>query len=286
MKRIYSSLVATIFTLIIIGSVFVFLSIEATMLLKEQDGLIQKLMDNLNLAFQKITETLPIALDPMDDPKKLLVSNLVKIAASNISSISEDLVIITLIPMYVFFILLYRGHFMKFIHQRYEGSVQTQALAFVSKAKESINNYIKGTLILTGISAVMTYVILLLFGIKAAFFFGVFLAILNLIPYVGNLIGMIVILVFVFVSKDSVSTTIFIAIAIYVANMIQENFLKPKLIGDKMEMNAGVVFTSVIIGGLIWGFSGMILFIPLSGIVKAFLDNSPSSKSFSVFFES
>ena len=90
------------------------------MLLKEQDGLIQKLMDNLNLAFQKITETLPIALDPMDDPKKLLVSNLVKIAASNISSISEDLVIITLIPMYVFFILLYRGHFMKFIHQRYE----------------------------------------------------------------------------------------------------------------------------------------------------------------------
>jgi len=53
-----------------------------------------------------------------------------------------------------------------------------------------------------------------------------------------------------------------------------------------MEMNAGVVFTSVIIGGLIWGFSGMILFIPLSGIVKAFLDSSPSSKSFSVFFES
>ncbi|MDZ7645696.1 MAG: AI-2E family transporter [Cytophagales bacterium] len=225
-------------------------------------------------------------MDPLDDPKKMLVSNLIKIAASNVSAISEDLVMITLIPMYIFFILLYRGHLIKFIHQRYEGSVQTQALAFVGKAKESINNYIKGTLILTGISAVMTYVILLLFGIKAAFFFGVFLAILNLIPYVGNLIGMIVILVFAFVSKDSISTTLLIAVTIYISNLIQENFLKPKLIGDKMEMNAGVVFTSVIIGGLIWGFSGMILFIPLSGIVKAFLDSSPSSKSFSVFFES
>jgi predicted PurR-regulated permease PerM len=181
---------------------------------------------------------------------------------------------------------LYRGHFVKFIHQRYEGSTQTQALDFVSKAKASIDNYIKGTLILTGVSAVMTYVILLLFGIKAAFFFGVFLAILNLIPYVGNLIGMVVILAFAFVSTDSVSTTVFIAIAIYVSNLIQENFLKPKLIGDKMEMNAAVVFTSVIIGGLIWGFSGMILFIPLGGIAKAFLDSSPASKSFSVFFES
>ncbi|MDZ7645697.1 MAG: hypothetical protein U5K54_00165 [Cytophagales bacterium] len=44
-NRIYSSLIATVFTLIIIGSVFIFLSIEATILLKEQDGLIQKLME-------------------------------------------------------------------------------------------------------------------------------------------------------------------------------------------------------------------------------------------------
>ena len=175
---------------------------------------------------------------------------------------------------------------MKFIEHPYEVNVKSQFDNFVTKQKISIANYLKGTMMVTGLTALMTLTILLLFGVKYAFFFGSFLAVLPLIPYIGNLVGMVVILLYVYITKDSWSITLFVFIALYFSHMIQENFLKPKLLGDKMEMNAAVVFTSVIVGGLIWGFSGMILFIPFAGIVKAFIESSPASRNFAIFFES
>jgi predicted PurR-regulated permease PerM len=159
-------------------------------------------------------------------------------------------------------------------------------ITFLENAKLSISNYLMGTLLLTGISTIMTFIVLLIFGIKYAFFFSLFVAILNLIPYIGNLIAIIVVLLFTFLTKDSASTTLFLFIALYVSNLIQENFLRPKFRGDKMEMNAAIVFTSTLAGGLIWGVSGLILFIPLTGVVKAFIDSNPRWNAFGVFFES
>jgi len=67
---------------------------------------------------------------------------------------------------------------------------------------------------------------------------------------------------------------------------VQENFLRPKLLGDSMEVNAAIIFTAVFIGGLIWGFSGMVLFIPLAGVTKAVIDSNPKWSAFGIFFES
>lgn len=172
------------------------------------------------------------------------------------------------------------------MERRYEGEAKERVIVFLDNSKRSISNYLKGTLLLTGIATVMTFVVLLLFGIKYAFFFSLFVAILNLIPYIGNLIAVVVVLLFTFLTKDSGSITLFVFIALYVSNLIQENFLRPKFLGDKMEMNAAIVFTSALAGGLIWGVSGLILFIPLTGIVKAFIDSNPKWNAFSVFFDS
>lgn len=65
----------------------------------------------------------------------------------------------------------------------------------------------------------------------------------------------------------------------------KENFLRPKLIGDKMEMNAMMVFTAVVVGGMIWGFSGMVLFIPMLGVLQALLNSNPLWKPYTIFFE-
>jgi predicted PurR-regulated permease PerM len=113
----------------------------------------------------------------------------------------------------------------------------------------------------------------------------VFVAVLNLIPYIGNLAAFVVLLMFVWITKDSGAIVFFVALSLWLSNMIQENFLRPKLIGDKMEMNAMMVFTAVVVGGMIWGFSGMVLFIPLLGILQALLNSNPEWKPFAVFFE-
>ncbi len=92
-----------------------------------------------------------------------------------------------------------------------------------------------------------------------------------------------VVLFFVWVTKEEGYTVLFVGLALYGANLVQENFLRPLLVGDKMKMNAMVVFTAVVVGGMIWGFSGMVLFIPLLGVLKALFDSNPKWQAYSIF---
>jgi predicted PurR-regulated permease PerM len=52
-----------------------------------------------------------------------------------------------------------------------------------------------------------------------------------------------------------------------------------------MEMNAMMVFTAVIVGGMVWGFSGMVLFIPMVGILQALVNSHPDWKGYAILFE-
>ena len=73
-------------------------------------------------------------------------------------------------------------------------------------------------------------------------------------------------------------------LALFVANFLQDNFVRPMLMGDKMKLNAFVIFVSIIIGGMIWGVSGMILFIPITGIIKVILESNKQTEHYSIFF--
>ena len=68
--------------------------------------------------------------------------------------------------------------------------------------------------------------------------------------------------------------------------MIQENILRPKLVGDKMEINAFMVLSAVMLGAIIWGVSGMVLFVPFLGIAKALVESNPEWTKYAVLFAS
>jgi len=189
-----------------------------------------------------------------------------------------------LIPMYTFFILNYRRLIALFIKNRYSGDELVEMQEFLRRSQVSVQNYLRGTLLLTAICAIISLLILLSFGVRYAFFFGVFIAVLNLVPYIGNLIAFIVVLLFVWITKESALTTLFVGLSLYISNAVQENLLRPKIIGDKMEINAMMIFTGVIVGGIIWGFSGMVLFIPILGIIQAFITSHKAWKVYGIFF--
>ena len=77
-----------------------------------------------------------------------------------------------------------------------------------------------GLLVLTLISAVLNYLVFLIFGLKFAIFFAIFLAILNLIPFIGNLIGLAVIMLFAVVTKDNVWIPVLMFAALFVMNFL------------------------------------------------------------------
>ena len=287
--RTWTSLITTIVFSVLSGIVLFYLVYQAVRILQQEGTMLEDVQigfeqlqaymaENFGLTFTNSEGNTALSTD--------MFGKVVNFVAGEISMIGKNLVTITLIPMFLFFLLLYRGIVPEFVQARFHGTEMGRVHSFFHKSRSSIQNYLIGTLILTGITSVMALVILLLFGVRYAFFFSIFIAILNLIPYIGNLAAFVVVLFFVWVTKDNIYTVLLVGLALYGANLIQENFLRPKLIGDKMEMNAMVVFTAVIAGGMIWGFSGMVLFIPLLGVLKALFDSNPKWQAYSIFLTS
>ncbi|HAC24925.1 MAG TPA: hypothetical protein DCE81_08425, partial [Cytophagales bacterium] len=181
-----------------------------------------------------------------------------------LSAVGTSLTGLTLMLVYLFFFLYYRSLFRHYMSVSYSGDRLARMKDIVLKSSHVASGYIRGTLVLTLLMAVLSIIIFWIFGVRHAFFLAVFVAVLNIIPYIGNLIAFAVVFLVVFVTKDSVGISLGVLGCLYVANLLQENIGRPLIVGSEMDMNGFFVFVSVVIGGTIWGISGMILFIPIT----------------------
>lgn len=192
---------------------------------------------------------------------------------------------IFLITFYLFFLIFYRDNYLFYMKRR-EGTPAKfkAATQRFNKILDIINNFLYGLIIVTLIMAVMLYVIFLLIGLKFALFFAVFAALLTLIPYLGNLVGMTTVFIFAAITNDGLIIPLLAVGGILFSNFFQESVFKPIIIGDKIKLNAFFIFLSVITGGIIWGIAGMILFMPMVGIIALFLERNNETKPISYLF--
>ena len=70
-----------------------------------------------------------------------------------------------------------------------------------------------------------------------------------------------------------------IGVAVFV-QMIDNNFISPYVVGSSVSINPLTAIIALIIGALVWGTAGMILSIPLTGMLKVVFDNIDSLKPY------
>jgi len=113
---------------------------------------------------------------------------------------------------------------------------------------------------------------------------GVLFAILNLIPYVGALIGNVLGVLLTLTSSDQLSPILIVLITIAVVQFLDNNILMPKIVGSKVRINALTSIVAVIVGGTVAGISGMFLSLPVVAILKVIFDRSNRLKQWGVLF--
>jgi predicted PurR-regulated permease PerM len=275
-----------IFILFVLFAIGYFFYIELDKIFADLPTLLQKISDRLHelsVSFAGLGLPLPDHLD------KTYITNWVNshndIIYNIVSALGLNIWNIILILFYLFFLLYYKDLVPQFFTAHVKDKRRLVIVrARIQKSLALTRSYIYGIMMLTLISAVMFYIVMLIFGLKYALFFGMFLGLLNLVPFVGNPIGLVVIFLFSIITMDNMFTPLMIIAALFAVNFIQDNVIRPMIIGDKLEMNAFSVFVAIIIGGMIWGVSGMILFIPLIGIWKIFLEGNSDQKNYAIFF--
>ncbi|RAI87945.1 AI-2E family transporter [Algoriphagus yeomjeoni] len=189
---------------------------------------------------------------------------------------------LVLIPVFMFFFLLYRNHLTNVIIHIYKDKDPELVKLRIVNLRKVILNYIVGVIKVMGILAILNITAFSLLGIKHAVFFGTLGAILNIIPYVGPFFGAMLPMIYSFLTKDSLFYPAGVLVCYQVIQMIEGNFLTPKIVGGNVNLNAFITFLGLIVGGSIWGVAGMILIIPSMAILREIFDLSDGTRPFAL----
>jgi len=203
--------------------------------------------------------------------KDKIIGNMNAIIGSTLSSLSGLITALFLMPVYVFMILFYRPRLVEFVHRIFGYGNNKQVSEVLVQTRIIIQKYLYGLSLEIGILAVLNILGLMILGIDYAILLGIFGALLNLIPYLGGIIGMVIYMIVALLTKSG-EYVLYVALLYGVIQFVDNNYIVPKVVGSTVKLNALASLLSVILGAALWGLPGMFLSIPLLAIMKLVFD--------------
>ncbi len=205
------------------------------------------------------------------------MSELLKITINTASNI-------LLLPVFIFFLLIYRDHFAQFIMRVFARQKNKVLMDHVISIREIVHSYLMGAGKVMLILGIANSAVLLMLGIKHAIFFGMLAGMLNIIPYLGPLMGGILPFLYALLTKDSLFYPVAVAVSFTLIQFLEATFLTPRITGANVSLNAFITFVGLLVGGAIWGIPGMILIIPTLAILKKLFELSADTEPYAYLF--
>lgn len=174
--------------------------------------------------------------------------------------------------LFFIFILNYRRLLNQFIIKVFDDKHEQKVKEVVGAVQLMTKSYISGLFIQLIIVSMLTSITLSIIGVKYAILLGVLTGILNIIPYLGILIGMLI-SCFIAFATGIPSDCIYVIIGYIIVHAIDGNIILPFVVGSKVKINALFSFIGILIGEHLWGISGMFLCIPAMAIFKIIFEN-------------
>ena len=187
---------------------------------------------------------------------------------------------IALLPLFIFFFLLYRDFFKSFFYKVVGQTRRTKVDGIFSQIYTVVKDYLVGLVLVIAIVAVLNTVGLLILGVEYALFFGVFGAFMILIPYVGIAIGSVLPALFTLGTHPNPLVALGVVGVFLFVQILEGNFITPYIVGSKVSINPLAAIIVLIMWGQLWGLSGLILALPLTAILKVIFDSIDSLKPY------
>ena len=194
--------------------------------------------------------------------------------------IGNGLIVLFLIPFYIFMILFYQPILIEFIRRISGSNYESHVREIVTQIKTVIQRYLVGLVIEAAIMAALNTIALLILGIQYAFILGILAALLNVIPYIGGIIAVAMPMMVALVTKSTPLYALYVLIAYYIIQLIDNHYIGPYIVASKVKINALFSVIIVLVGNALWGVPGMFLAMPLLAIVKLICDHIEQLKPF------
>lgn len=178
-----------------------------------------------------------------------------------------------LMLVYIFLFLYFRGRLKNFLLKLVPPGKRDDSSVVLSKIQHVAQQYLGSMALMIVVLWVMYGIGFSIIGVKQPLFFAVFCGILEIVPFVGNLTGTAVTIILSVAQGGSGNLIIGIIITYVIVQFIQTYFLEPLIVGKGVRINPLATIAGLVAGELIWGIPGMVLAIPLIGMLKIVCDH-------------
>ena len=148
----------------------------------------------------------------------------------------------------------------------------------IEDIKRLLSRYFLGLFLQLSVVFILLTIVLLIFGVKDALIIAFLCALLNVIPYVGPMIGAVVISVLTisnFMDADLQSVilpkTIYVLLGFLITQFIDNVFSQPIIFSNSMKSSPLEIFIVTLISGTLFGIVGMVIAIPAYTVLKVIL---------------
>jgi len=276
-NRVVAIVITLFLTILVIAAFGGFLVSQASRFSESWPLLVDKFIGILNQTITWASGYFDIKPQVINDwitkTKGELINYISHSIGQTLVIVGNGVVVLFLIPLYIFLILFYQPLLLEFIRRLFDKSNQSQVSEIVTQIKTVIQRYLMGLVIEFVIMATLNSTALLILGIDYAILLGIIGAMLNVIPYIGGLVAVALPMMIAFVTKSSAWYAFYVLASYYFIQLVDNNYIVPKIVASKVKINALFSIIVVLAGNALWGIPGMFLSIPLLAIVKLIFDH-------------
>jgi predicted PurR-regulated permease PerM len=214
-------------------------------------------------------------------PVQVVSTNWTSYLLRGVGSISSILIVAAMVPFLVFFMLTRKAYMYFRMAQVFRSRVDFPA--FAQSVSTMLGAFTVGFSLLGIGTAAVSYLVFLLIGLKGAVTLALVSGFLNLIPYLGAILAMILPLGAGILQFSTHGPLIIIAVTILALHIIGTDLVIPRWIGPQLQIGPAAVIVGMLFWGWLWGVIGIVLAVPLTALLKLLLDQYPDLTMISDF---
>ena len=196
------------------------------------------------------------------------------------SSLTGFVVDFILMLVYIFLLMFYRSRIKTFILQLISSQQKKNTETIIHDIQKVSQQYITGLGMMIACLWIMYSIGFSIVGVKYAVLFAIICGLLEIIPFIGNLTGTLLAILMVIIQGGGAGMVLGVVITYLIVQFLQTYLLEPLVVGAEVNINPLFTIIILVVGELIWGIPGMVLAIPILGIIKIICDHIPSLKPY------
>jgi predicted PurR-regulated permease PerM len=185
-----------------------------------------------------------------------------------------------LVIVYMFLFMYFRQHLQKFVMKLVPKQEEGNARSIMEDGRMVAQKYLTGLAMMIVSLWIMYAIGFSIVGVKNALFFAILCGLLEIVPFVGNLAGTAITLIFSLGQGADMNQVIGILITYGTVQFVQSYLLEPMIVGREVSLHPLFTIIGIVAGEFIWGIPGMILALPVLGVIKIVCDHIESLKPF------